>query len=592
VVALSVTTAAHAAATDSETPRVEFSAQRLELDPSLATLRLSGNVRVSVERYRLSSDHLTLRTEHGTVRVGGPAELAFCGCPSPPVTLRFDGARLTKTDAIVENPTVRAFGVPVLWLPWLWFRAPSEWGLLPFELAYRGDDGLFVGSGVHAPLGRGGLDVSGGGYVEGGAEVSARLTTDRTSSFVKWDHLHDTALSVDLRGAASPDGWASLAWSADALRGPRALRGPSLLEEVALRQDRARGAAGFSDGVATVGISVEADAPRGAALTSSAVVGPALYVGFGVPLGANATANIDVGAATWARPDAASLTLLSSRAELRGTTHAGPVVLDVSGRTRALSTFDENAAGYSAATALTAELSAPFVKELGTPSLLEHWVTPFVVATAGGSETRAPSVVPAVAPDGAFLLAAAGVRSTVGERAGKRAAVSATLRAGYANDGRGRGVPLATWRVTGQAPAFAVRGEGVSSWSTGDRGSVVLSALRLGPESGVFVEGRAEGMSGEVPLLARVLASGFDAPWAPWLTGAGWTAGGRVGVPWTRAVSSDADADYDFTNHVLLGVRGGVTYRHPCGCLSATAWAGHRTARVGADGFLTVSLSP
>jgi hypothetical protein len=223
---------------------------------------------------------------------------------------------------------------------------------------------------------------------------------------------------------------------------------------------------------------------------------------------------------------------------------------------------------------------------------MEHWVTPFASALAGGSETRSPSAVPLVAPDGAFLLAAGGIRSTLGETAGSRAAVSASFRAGYASDASARGVPLAAWRATGQGSAFALRGEGVSAWGAADRGTVVLTTLRAGRESSFFLEGRAAGSSGNVPLLARVLSAGFDAPWVPWLADAGWSLGGRLGVPWTRFLASTADADYDLTHRTLLGVRGGMTYRHPCGCLSATAWAGHRTARQGVDGFVTLSLSP
>jgi hypothetical protein len=572
---------------------VDFRAQRMELDPSLGRLRLSGHVAVWVGRYHLSSERLELFLEQRSVRVEGPADLAFCPCSSPPLTVRFTSAQLSPGEAIVKNPTLRAFGVPVLWLPALWLRAPSEWGLLPLELAYRGDDGLLLGSGVHVPLGESGLDLSGAGYVRGGADASARFTTERTSSFVRWDHRGDTALAVDLRGSTSPGAQASLAWSADALRGARALRGPSLLEEVALRQDRARAAAGFSSGGATAGVAVEADAPRGAPLGAAATVGPELSVAFGAPLGASATANIDLGVATFTRPSAATESVVSERAEVRGTVRAGPIAMDLEGRARAFATLDELGAGYTAAAAVTGELSAPFVKELGTVSSpLEHWITPFVSGRAGGVDTRAPSAVPAIAPDGAFFVLAGGVRSTFGERAGARAAVSASVEGGYAGDGASRRVPVLAWRAAGRASAIALRGEGVSSWDEGGPGSVVLSALRVGREDSLFVEGRVEGMSGPVPLLARMVSSGFDAPWFPWLEEPGWSVGGRLGMPWTRFLASSADVAYDATNGALLGIRGGITYHHPCECLSATAWAGHRAGREGADGFVTLSLSP
>ncbi len=577
---------------DPVTRDLEFRADRLQLDPDLRRLRLEGHVSVWVDRYRLSSEKLALWTEQRSVHVEGPAELAFCPCPSPPLTLRFASAQIAPSEVILHGPTLKAFGVPVLWLPWLWLRAPSEWGLLPLEFAYRGNDGLLLGSGIHAPLARG-LDVSGAGYVQGGAEVGVRLTTERTSSFVRWDHLRDTALTVDLRGFASPDAHSSIAWSVDSLRGERALRGPSLLEEVSLRQDRARGAAGYSDGGTTLGIAVEADALRGAPLTSATTVGPSLYVGFGAPLGTSATANADVGVATWSRPGGSSLTALSQRAELRGSARAGPLALDVEGRTRALATLDETGVGYSAASAVVGELSAPFVKELGPPSLsVEHWITPFMTGIAGVTETREPSASPGLAPNGALLVAAGGVRSTLGERTASRAAVSASVQAGYGADGAARGTPLAAWRATGQGTAFALSGEGALAWGTTGVESVTLAVLRVGPALGPFLEGRAAGMASRVPLLARLLSTGFDAPWFSWLTDSGWSVGGRMGVPWTRSFGSTVDVDYDARHGMLLGLRGGVTYRHPCGCLSATAWAGHRAGREGADGFVTVGLSP
>ncbi|HVW28495.1 MAG TPA: hypothetical protein VHC69_24190 [Polyangiaceae bacterium] len=574
-------------------PDVDFRADRLVLDPSLRQLRLAGHVRVWVDRLRLSSERLVLWTRNGAVYAEGPAELAFCPCPSPPLTLGFSSARLEPGDVFVRNPTLRAFGTPVFWLPALWLRSPARWGLLPLELAYRGDDGFLVGSGVHAPLGAGGLDVRGAGYLRGGADVSALLTTPRTSTFVRWDHLGDSALRLDARGALSLDAHSAMAWSVDALRGARALGGPSLLEEVALRQDRARFAAGFSDGGVAAGVAVEAASPRGAALSSVVAAGPTLFVGFGAPLGTSATASADASVSTWSREDATALTLLSERAALGGTVHAGPVAVDVEGRARGVATLDENHEGYAGAAALVADIAAPFVKELGGgASPLEHWVTPFVSGMAGAVATRSPSIVPALAPDGGFFVAAGGARTSLGERAGNRAAVSASLQAGYAGDAATERGPIGAWRVTGQGASFAIRGEGVFTWAMPRNGNVVLATLRAGPESGLFVEGRAEGASGDVPLLVRVLSAGLDAPWAAWLDSAGWSLGARVGVPWTRFLSSTAAADYDATDRVLLGLRGGLTYRHPCGCLTMSAWAGHRTGRAGADGFVSVGLVP
>jgi hypothetical protein len=571
-------------------PVLRFRAERLELDPSLSRLRLSGGVSVGFDRYRLTSQRLELSQRAGTIEVEGRAELAFCACPDPPLTLGFSSATLSRSDVVLAQPTVRAFGVPVFWLPWLWVRPRSEWGVLPLKVAYRGEDGLLLGSGVHAPVGTASVDVSAAAYFRGGVELEGRLVTERSATTVRWDYLHESALALDLRGSASPGETASIAWSADALRGARALRGPALLEEVALRQDRARAAAGWSEDGVTAGIGVGTAAPRGAATSSGALGGPDLSVGFGGALGRGATANLDAGVATWALPDANTLTLISERGELRGDARAGPVAFDGAARTRALATLDEGRQGYTATAAATGEVSVPFMKEFGAPEApLSHWVVPFATGQAGMSDTRAPSVVPAIAGTGGFFVAAAGIRSSLGETAARRGAVSVSAQAGYAGDGGGTHRPMLAWRATGRAAAVAVRGEGISTRGS-DASDTVLSTLRVGPEGGWFVEGRAFGTRNAAPLIGRMFAAGLDAPWAPWLGAPGWSVGGRVGVPWTRVVSTTADLDYDATSAVLLGVRGAISYRHPCGCLAAAAWAGHRAARPGADAFLTLSL--
>jgi hypothetical protein len=569
---------------------LRFRAERLELDPALSRLRLSGRVSVWFDRYRLTSKRLELTRHAGTVRAEGRAELAFCACSEPPLTLGFSSARLSRTDVVLTAPTVRAFGVPVFWLPWLWVRPRSEWGLLPLKIAYRGEDGLLLGSGVHAPVGAAGLDVSAAGYVRGGVELEGRLLTARTATTVRWDYLHESALALDLRGSVNPAETASIAWSADALRGARALRGPALLEEVALRQDRARAAAGWSDKGVNLGIGVGTAAPRGDALSSVAVVGPDLSVGLGGALGRSATANVDVGVATWAGPDVNSMTLISERAEVRGSARSGPVAFDAGAWTRALATLDVGSEGYVAMAAATSEVSVPLVREFGAPeSPLAHWLIPFVTGLAGASDDRTPSAVPAIVGRGGFFMAAAGIRSALGETRGRRGAVSVSAQAGYAGDGAGTDLPVVAWRATGHAALVAVRGEGVTTRGS-EPGDTVLSTLRVGPAGGLFVEGRAFGSRNAVPLIGRLFAAGLDAPWAPWLANPGWSVGGRVGIPWARVVSTTADVDYDATSGVLLGVRGAISYRHPCGCLSAAAWAGHRVARPGADAFVTLAV--
>ncbi|MEI9951321.1 MAG: hypothetical protein WDO74_20675 [Pseudomonadota bacterium] len=68
--------------------RVEFEAERVQLDGDLSSLELDGNVRVQAQRYRLKSQHLQLRRGPRGVEADGSADVAFCTCDEPPVRLR------------------------------------------------------------------------------------------------------------------------------------------------------------------------------------------------------------------------------------------------------------------------------------------------------------------------------------------------------------------------------------------------------------------------------------------------------------------------------------------------------------------------
>jgi hypothetical protein len=118
--------------------------------------------------------------------------------------------------------------------------------------------------------------------------------------------------------------------------------------------------------------------------------------------------------------------------------------------------------------------------------------------------------------------------------------------------------------------------------------------VRLGPELGLQLTGYLEGQLGVDAADGRWLTDGELASdlVAPWYDASGYTAGGEARVPWTRYVASAVAADFDVEASELLGVRGSVGYRHPCGCFATVAWAGHRIARPGMDAWLTVDLMP
>jgi hypothetical protein len=571
----------------------EFQADRVELEPGKDRLELDGHVAIAVDRFRVTSDHLSLERGPRGVVVTGSGRVALCACPNPPITFGFRSATVAPpTDLLLEQPTVRAFGVPVLWLPYLWLRAPSRAGILPLRVAYRGADGLVLGSGVHLPFGNAtALDLTGAGYLRGGTELGARLVTPRTTTDLDWDYFRSGALRADLRGSLAPDGRASVAWSVDALRGGRALTGPSPVEEVAQRQDRAQVFAGFSGDGAHVGLLGTANTRRGDAVGAVDAVGPSVQAGFGAPLGESMSIDADVGMATIARPTNDAVTLFSHHGELRGDAHAGPMVVSGEARTRVISAVGAVATGHAAVTGASSEIALPFVKTFGAnDSPMQHWVTPFVAGLGGLSDTAGPPVVAPLVGDGMFYVASGGVRSTFGETSGRRSAVSISARGGIlGEEGRLPQTAIA-WTARAHGAPVAVSANGVSRTGRA-RGDVLTSEVRLGPEDGPYLGGRAASSLGVVSLESRLLAEGWDAPFVPWFGRTGWSVGGRAGVPWTRWLTSSVDADYDLTARTLLSVRGTVGYRHPCGCLAVTLWGGHRLGRDGVDSWLTLDLA-
>jgi hypothetical protein len=584
--------------------RARFRADHLELDSKRDRLELDGNVVVTVDRYRLTSDRLSLERGPRGVVVEGGGRVAFCPCPSPPLTIGFRSATVAPpTDLLLEQPTVRAFGVPVLWLPYLWLRSPRRLGLLPLQLAYRGEDGLLLGSGVHVPLGEASsLDVGGAGYVKGGAEVDARLVTPSTATAVRWDHLHQSAVSADLRGAVEASKGASVTWSAAALRGGRALSGPALLEEVALRQDRAALSLGGSTGAFTAGVEARAAGTRGGPLDSGYAWSPSATAAFGSALGFLGAMDASTSVTTWRTAESGAVTLATGRAEARADAHAGAIAMAAELRSRGTSMVTETDRAHSVMSGASVEVGVPLAREYGDlDDPIQHLVVPFATALAGFADSQGfgrvatLGVYPAPASDGAFQMGSVGIRTVLGQLYGARSAASLGARVAEFGQGGGQPARFAAWRASAQAGFFALRSDGLVALDAARR--VVSSSLvRLGAEDGLRVTGRATGRSGELPLAARLVqgdgTTTWDAPWVPWLEVPGWSIGGGVSVPWARLLATAADVDYDATSGTLLGVRGSVGYRHPCRCLALTGWGSHRIGRPGADVWITLDLMP
>ncbi len=222
----------------------------------------------------------------------GEGEVALCPCAEAPVTLGFQSVTVAPpTDVLLESPTVRIGGVPILWLPFLWLRARDRLGLLPPWVEWRGEDGLLLGAGAHFPFhGRSergrvsSLDLRAGGYFEGGVRVDASLDLPTSRTRVVWDKLGSAALRIDSAGEKTLTDGPVIAWYGDTLRGERARLYPSSLDQASRRYDRLGFSVGSADRL-VFGAGFGSTATRGSPFDDFGAVGPGLHFGGGGPLG-------------------------------------------------------------------------------------------------------------------------------------------------------------------------------------------------------------------------------------------------------------------------------------------------------------------
>jgi len=585
--------------------RVDFSAGRVEVDVRMNELELSDDVLVVVDRYRLTADELKLsRSDRGIV-VDGYGRVAFCRCADPPVTVSFSGATVAPpTDLLIENPALRVGGVPVFWLPYLWLRSPNRAGLLPPRVAYSSQDGFLAGAGVHLPFaGKSFVDVEAAGYFQGGVDLRARVATPSNAVRVRWDHLEESMIGVDARGAAHVPGFTSVNYRVDALRGERALAASPILLEVAQRYDRARGEVGRHHGQAYYGVGAFLTAARGGAIDEFGAWGPTLTLGFGEALGG--FGEFDLGTKLWTLDDAieGSHTRVEQRALARWHARPGPLSLEVEGLAMGgVNTSSETASPFAGVGA-AAELGLPLRRRFGRSDPVLHYVTPLISvsgqhdfeqdlaelddAQVGASDADAENV------DDASDLSqlSGGFRTSVGKW-GQRSSLSLEGRAGWVRSDAQvaalvMGRALAASELLGASLHAVTDIDAIGHWEATAR-------TRFGPESSHHLSVYVEGQQDLQARLSRAISGDVftnEPPFA-WYDADGLSSGAEMMLKWSRALSTAVAADMDVKESTLLGVRGSLAYRHPCGCLATVAWAGHRLARGGVDAWLTVDLIP
>lgn len=578
---------------------LDFSAGRVDVDANSNELELSDQVVVRVDRYRLTSDRMKLYRGPRGIVVDGSGRVAFCPCPDPPVSIGFSSVTVAPpTDLLIEQPTLRVGGVPVMWLPYLWLRSPGRVGILPPRVAWRAQDGLLLGSGVHLPFGpkpdhgrRSALDLRAAGYVKGGGELDGNMATPTTSTRVRWDHLRRSLLELDAHGAAAGPHAASVAWQLDAIRGARGLQGTILLEPAARRYDRAGLSALRARGAGLLSMGVRADAVRGGPLDRFGAVGPRAHLGFGGALGDVGDIDSGVDVQTVHAAGYGSATLAVQRLEIGMAARPGPLSASVRARDELDAGTTGSAGGVLLQSAGRARVGLPLLRTYGSgPGPIVHRVEPFIEGGGGVATGRSAVFAEPELVDGGLVSAVAGLDNALGSTP-DRAAGTLGVRGGYV--GRATGPEPA---VSGRAGAtlgwLALRSD--LAWLPRHRRDVIeATRLRLGREDGLHVTGYVEGRSGASPTLARLLvADAFDAPKAGWFDRSGLSTGGELGVPWTDWLASSVAGDYDLETRQLLAIRGSLAYRHPCGCLALVAWAGHRIGRPGVDAWMSVDLAP
>ncbi|MBL0193953.1 MAG: hypothetical protein IPQ09_06955 [Myxococcales bacterium] len=590
----------------------EVHASSVTFDAGRGELLLEGDVRVDSPPFHLRSHRVSLRrVGGGPLDVKGEGTLAFCPCLGAPLSVTFQGAKVAPpADLFLERPTLALYGLPVLWLPAFWLRAPSRPGLPPPVLAYRGSDGLYGGLGGHLPWHRasgeiGALDLRLGGYTRGGGVVDARLLSPTSQTHVRVDHLTRTGLSVDARGFGA-GALAPVSWDLDLLRGDRALVATTRLDDAARPWDRASIEATWAPGWGRVTGGAESALPRGGSIDSLGATGP--VVGFGargVSAGGAAQGWIDAAARSLSTTGEASGVVHVARArggaELVGT--LGAIAGKVGATAEATGTHgpglgpQRDSLGLLAAL-VRARAGVPLARRFGDRNGgLVHTVEPLVTAAAGGLSGRpALGITPLSGdvPEARSAAVAAGVRTALGPVA-SRSALSLELTAG-ALTARDRPTAGAQGRLAARSRWAAASAQG--GWLAGDATGLPSAAFaearaRVGPEDGVRVQGRVVyGSTVDATGAARLADGGADTP-GPWLTSAGTSVGGRGTVPVARRVSVSGGADgavLTSRSPTLLGAFGALELRDACQCLLVRAVGSGRLGRPGVDVWLSLEV--
>ncbi len=583
----------------------EVHASSVSFDAGRQEVVLEGDVRVDSPPFHLRSEHVRLRRSGGgPLELEGEGTLGFCPCLGTPLAVTFQGAKIAPPgDLFLERPVLSFFGVPVLWLPAFWLRAPSRPGLLPPDLAYRATDGLYTGLGGHLPwhAGQSALDLRGGVYTRGGGTVDARFFGPTSRTHVRLDHLQTTGVFVDARGyqASQAPTSTELSWDVDAVRGSRALAATTRLDEAAKPWDRAaaEGTLSTSGGWSRLSFGALGAMPRGAALGDLGASGPTLGMAI-----AHASqdgmwrGSVDTFGAAVSDPRGTALSYGTTRAAVEVVGGLGPIVARSTARAEATGTVASDTTAGVGAAFLRTRLGLPLARTFGAARDLVHVVEPFASAGVGA---RSPGPVPlglaplgGDVPDTGSLAASVGARTVLGGAAPSSGALELETSVGGVSLARQQGAPGAFVRITARTHLVGVSTEGAWLFDGLSAESLAYGAgrVRVGAQDGPRLLAHAAFGTARDAFAARRLAdTGSDLP-APFLATRTSSVGGRGVLPLARRVSLMAGADADLGERSLLGAFGGIELRDACQCLVLRTFGSRRIGREGADVWLTLDV--
>jgi hypothetical protein len=565
------------------------------LDPDKEAIELDGNVQARCGAYELNAEALRVRADRGDVDVQGPAWLSLCPCDRAPISLGFERATLCPSgDVRLTDPTLRVGETSVLWLPWVWLRAPDQTGLLPPRIAWRGDGGLLLGPGVHLPW-RGSdgslawMNLYVSGYTRGGFEFEPSLVTASSRTTVRFDRMDGDLVRVASEGVTRGSRPGGVAWRVDAVGGSRGTTGLVDLREAARPFDDA---AAFLEvrpwSSAFVHAGVAAIGPRG---HDRMRWGPSLLAEAGGALGAGVSwqASGALRAIEDDGPGAAQVTTTGAR--LLGGGWWGPVKLSVDGQgvlhaTTAGGTDAKDAVAWS-----TSEAALPLIRHYtSTTHLIEPFVRTHALGAARSDEGPVAFRPPAI-EHGARWLVAAGARTSLGPPGGDRG-VRWELSAGRL--GSFEADPLRSALLTRlgiHVGLLDLQGEGAAVALERDRGAVAMARASVGTARTVAARVEVASRTRVDPVDARAF-SPSALVWTPVgdlsRDGTSLSLGGHL--PFGAGLRAEVASDWDAGQKKWLATGAGLVLDHPCKCVQGRAWVSRRVGREGTDGWLALEL--